>query len=644
MISISKNNLYILLLVHIILLIIILIKIISYRKKKIRNKILSINDKIIKSDNIIKYVPNIPTNIKRSYNIIISLTIIPPRIIKPEFDLILNKLKNQILKPNFIVVNVCKTYSRKFDYDEKEYKQKIEELKTDKDVIINICDDYGPATKALGLIEIKHLFNSDDIVICVDDDILYANLLTYMHTLAYQLYNCDSTAVDSTKNYSVNNAYNDIFYDNYNGKYYGWVSFSFKFKFIELLFEYFNQVIRIDSNIISHDDLIFTTFFHTNNVYICGINLYFSNLTSTLVELDALKNRQGEQIKREQLENKFKTEYKKPDTIRIDDEIKERFLLFNVDNYKTNKYDNIHYDVKYYTNNIIIITLTKFNLNDNTNEYIYFEIDDFIYQLIINPKDIQNKLTLFIKLDEEVSPQNNKINSNTYKILQTFKTNDISLGKFYSISTILNAYPDLLYVFYSDVRSIKYFEEKDKRLIAYFNKLKPGAYKSDLFRAIYLYYEGGLYLDCKFVAIQSMEKIMSKNNEFYCLDSDITRVYNAIMYTKIKKSLYLKKYINLMLENIRTNNYSYSSLHITGPGLLGQIIRNNDIKIYYSLIGPLSGYICDIDKDIKYFSNNYSPQEYYHGKDKYYNTTHYGILWKKREVFTNEKVEKIEIE
>jgi mannosyltransferase OCH1-like enzyme len=202
----------------------------------------------------------------------------------------------------------------------------------------------------------------------------------------------------------------------------------------------------------------------------------------------------------------------------------------------------------------------------------------------------------------------------------------------------------MLYNFYSDARSIEYFKQKDNRLISYFNKLKPGAYKSDLFRAIYLYYEGGLYLDCKFVAIQPMNKLMSQFNEFYCLDAHVTGVYNAIMYTNKNKSNYLKTYINLMLENIKNNDYTLDPLSITGPNLLGKVILNKDIKIYYSKITNIYGYICDMNTDIKYFSNNYSPQDYYHGKDKYYNTTHYGILWKKRNVFTNEKVEDIKIE
>jgi len=643
MITISNNKLYILLLIHIILLIVIILKIHTHRKKNKKNKIISINDKIINSVDLQKYIPDIPKNIKTSNNIIISLTVIPPRFIRPEFDITIKKLKNQKLKPNFIVINVCKSYSREFSYDEKEYQKKIEEFKADKDIILNICDDYGPATKALGLFQIKHLFNNDDIVICVDDDISYSEFLTFYHQLAIQLYNCDSTAIDETMMIDNKNVYINIFDDNYKGKYYGWLSFSFKFKYIELLIDYFIKFKNKNDKIISHDDLLFTSFFHLNNVYICGINLLLSDRTSPLVELDALKNRQDERILRNQLENKFLTTYIKPNSIEIMNDIKPRYLLFNINEYNTNKYDNIHYDVKYYNNHIIIVTLTRFNLNDNTNEYIYIEFQNYIYQLIIDPKDIQNKITIFIKLDEAISKVN-ELNNNKINILQTFKTNQIDIKKFYSISTILNLYPNIPYTFYSDDRSIEYFKQKNNRLIGYFNKLKPGAYKSDLFRAIYLYYEGGLYLDCKFVAIQSMNKLMLTYDEFYCLDSDITRVYNAIMYNNKNKSLYLKKYINLMLKNIKNNEYSYSPLHITGPGLLGQIVKNADIKIYYSLVGALFGYICDMKTDIKYFTTNYSPEEYYHGKNKYYNTTHYGILWKKRDVFTNEKVEDLQIE
>ena len=37
------------------------------------------------------------------------------------------------------------------------------------------------------------------------------------------------------------NIYTNIYDDNYKGRYYGWLSFSFKFKYVELLVDYFNK-------------------------------------------------------------------------------------------------------------------------------------------------------------------------------------------------------------------------------------------------------------------------------------------------------------------------------------------------------------------------------------------------------------------
>ena len=91
--------------------------------------------------------------------------------------------------------------------------------------------------------------------------------------------------------------------------------------------------------------------------------------------------------------------------------------------------------------------------------------------------------------------------------MQTFKTNQIDIQKFYSISTILNLYPNFVYTFYSDARSIEYFKQKDKRLIAYFNKLKPGAYKADLWRYCILYKKGGIYLDIKYKCLSHFKLI-----------------------------------------------------------------------------------------------------------------------------------------
>ena len=74
---------------------------------------------------------------------------------------------------------------------------------------------------------------------------------------------------------------------------------------------------------------------------------------------------------------------------------------------------------------------------DNTKEYIYFEIDNRIYQLIINPKDFKNKSTIFIKLNDIISPINDVP---SFNIFQTFKTNEIEILKFYFSAHRLNLF------------------------------------------------------------------------------------------------------------------------------------------------------------------------------------------------------------
>jgi len=634
---ISDKLMYVFLFVNIIIFFFIIKKLYAIQNIKKQNEIINLTDLIIKSNELIKTIPNLSSIKNRNNNIIISLTSIPPRILTDEFDRLLKNLKQQKLKPNYIVLNVCKKYNRNFTYDLTEYEKKIEKLKIDKDILINFCDDYGPATKAIGLYSISNLFDSDDIVICIDDDIKYSGILTYVHTLAYQLYNCESTAVDSSKNYNYDTSLNEIFYDDYKGKYYGWVSFSFKIKYLERIYNYYNNFIERDKDIITHDDLLFTSFFHTNNVYTCGINLYLGDDGNKLTYYEALMNLPNETNKRKYLENKYKTEYLKSEFISINQNIKQRWLLFNVENYSTNKYDNIHFDVKYYNSNTIILTLTKFNNSDSKYINIYFTINDNLYRFNINTESFIGKKTYFIKINESISP----IKHIDYKfnILQTNKTNKLEILKYYSVLTILNIYPDMVYRFYDDSTSIKYLYSIDKRLVGYYNKLKPGAFKADLFRAIYLYYDSGFYLDCKFVAIQSLVDLIKQYDEFYCLDANLTGVYNAIMFTKVKKNKNLQVYINLMLNNIKNNIYGTSALHITGPGLLGEVITNDNIKIYYSKLTNVYGFVSNINTNIKYFLNNYSPKEYYYGKNNYLNTTHYGVMWKTRNVFSNEKVE-----
>jgi hypothetical protein len=73
-------------------------------------------------------------------------------------------MNRQTLRPDKIVINLSTHYER-FPDDPLEIP---EELYTEDNVIINMVDDRGPATKLLGLSKLD--LNPEDVIIVIDDD------------------------------------------------------------------------------------------------------------------------------------------------------------------------------------------------------------------------------------------------------------------------------------------------------------------------------------------------------------------------------------------------------------------------------------------------------------------------------------------
>jgi mannosyltransferase OCH1-like enzyme len=158
---------------------------------------------------------------------------------------------------------------------------------------------------------------------------------------------------------------------------------------------------------------------------------------------------------------------------------------------------------------------------------------------------------------------------------------NLSINKFYSINTILCFLPELQYEFFDNERIVKYLHGTRPELIYFFDKLIPGAYKADLFRAIYLYFNGGIYFDCKNILYTPIYFILSKKR---CLCEDlIDNIYNGNMFFPQPYDNDLKKYILHMLKNIKEESYASGPLDITGPGLLKKYINDTIyVKNVYS--------------------------------------------------------------
>jgi len=101
----------------------------------------------------------------RKSKVIVSLTTIPRRI--ANIELTIRSLLNQSVKPDKIILNIPYTYHR-FPNEEIIIPESLLQL-----VTINRCDnDYGPATKLLGLVNVSEIKDNDIVIVC-DDDRIY---------------------------------------------------------------------------------------------------------------------------------------------------------------------------------------------------------------------------------------------------------------------------------------------------------------------------------------------------------------------------------------------------------------------------------------------------------------------------------------
>ena len=136
--------------------------------------------------------------------IIVSLTTIPARI--ENLNQTIQSLLNQTFKPDHIIINVPQKYKRFYYFKMTDYYlgllKKIEALAPGV-VIVNFCEDYGPATKIIPTLN-HELVNDDTKIIFLDDDRIYVPELIrtlYNQSILYPDY-CITVALWNLENIS----------------------------------------------------------------------------------------------------------------------------------------------------------------------------------------------------------------------------------------------------------------------------------------------------------------------------------------------------------------------------------------------------------------------------------------------------------
>lgn len=178
----------------------------------------------------------------------------------------------------------------------------------------------------------------------------------------------------------------------------------------------------------------------------------------------------------------------------------------------------------------------------------------------------------------------------------------------------------------------------DEKVLNAYNSLIPCSYKSDLWRFCVLYINGGIYLDIKYKCVNGFKLIALTEKEYFVRDRPENCVYTALIVTMPKNQIMLDC-INKIVENVKNKYYGISSLHPTGPGVLGLYFSKqeiNKLELYFQetiVEGKINDcYIVYAGKIILNYYPNYRAEQKIFQKNKYY-----ADLWTERKIYTKPK-------
>ncbi|WP_316802713.1 glycosyltransferase family 32 protein [Pedobacter nototheniae] len=151
-------------------------------------------------------------------------------------------------------------------------------------------------------------------------------------------------------------------------------------------------------------------------------------------------------------------------------------------------------------------------------------------------------------------------------IHQTFKSSELPWLTRWHISRFRRKNPDFSYEFYDDARIEKFLlEEFDEDTFRLYKRLNIGAAKADFFRYAVLFKKGGIYVDID-------SGINGSLNDFIRPDDSaiITKEGDPTLFAQWALIFdaghpFLKRTIEIVLENIRTNAYPNDVHKMTGP-------------------------------------------------------------------------------
>jgi len=185
-------------------------------------------------------------------------------------------------------------------------------------------------------------------------------------------------------------------------------------------------------------------------------------------------------------------------------------------------------------------------------------------------------------------------------IYESWKTHEVPKGMRDNILRLLEMNPEFDYYLYSDEECAAFIADNyDQDVLEAFHTLKPGAYKSDLWRYCILYKLGGVYLDIKYYSTVPLIRIIDENPTVFVKDLGKYCIYNAFLISPPKNEIF-RLCINNIVESCKHKLYRENPLDITGPCLLGRILQGQNGSKYISSLPLTHKVSLFMDRSITY--------------------------------------------
>jgi len=220
-------------------------------------------------------------------------------------------------------------------------------------------------------------------------------------------------------------------------------------------------------------------------------------------------------------------------------------------------------------------------------------------------------------------------------VYRSWSSNNIPVRMMETVKKTMAMTPEFDNYFFSDNDCIKFIEDNYEPNVAKaFRCLKPGAYKSDLWRYCILYKKGGIYIDIKLELQLPLMSILEKYPKLFIVDmakcNDTIPLWNGVMSSPPGNPMF-KACIDEVVENCKNRDYRSNDLDVTACCLLGRMMDMYEGKEFTPSL-PFR------HKELRKFHYNdelmfIEYDGYREDQTAHQTTGRYGQMWKDKNVF-----------